>query len=524
MIKTLATALVFAILYLPAQLSGQSAFQNILVGNLNNPNEPAIAISLTDTNTLMAAANTDQVFYSHDGGKTWQHSFATSNYGVFGDPCLVADSNSNFYYFHLAKNLNIEEWPKYADRIVCQRTNTTGNIWQADSYAGNNVGHMQDKEWAAVDLKNNLIYVTWTQFDQYGSSNPVDSSTIYFSKSADGGVNWSNAALLTSIAGDCVDGDSTIEGAMPAVGVNGEVYVTWAFGEKIYFNKSVSGGASWSANEQVVANQLAGWDYLVDGINRCNGLPIIACDLSSSANRGNVYINWTDKNNGAHDADVYLIKSIDGGQTWQTPVRVNDDPAGKENFSSWMTVDQSNGDVYVLFYDRRNYNNDSTDVYLARSTDGGNTFINYRISESGFYPDENIFHGDYNNVAAVNGCVRPIWTRQDNGNTSVFTALVNFPQGSTTSIPTTTAADFKWRLASSNPTKGPCLIATEQLLGPAEIAVLDVAGRELYVQQQVQPASFVRLNLADLGVASGVYFLLCKDGTGVRTFKILLQQ
>jgi len=41
-----------------------------------------------------------------------------------------------------------------------------------------------------------------------------------------------------------------------------------------------------------------------------------------------------------------------------------------------MTIDQTNGYLYFVFYDRRNYStaSTSTDVYMARSTDGGGDF------------------------------------------------------------------------------------------------------------------------------------------------------
>jgi hypothetical protein len=137
----------FIIVSLQLQSQAQSAFQNIMIGKLDDPNEPSLVISPIDTNEMMAAANIKRIYFSHDGGKTWNTNLAHSQWGIFGDPCLIADTLGNFYYFHLANNSSISVWPRYADRIVCQRTDFAGTAWQVDSYAGNNVGHMQDKEW-----------------------------------------------------------------------------------------------------------------------------------------------------------------------------------------------------------------------------------------------------------------------------------------------------------------------------------------------------------------------------------------
>ncbi|MCK7531413.1 MAG: glycoside hydrolase [Marinilabiliales bacterium] len=75
--------------------------------------------------------------------------------------------------------------------------------------------------------------------------------------------------------------------------------------------------------------------------------------------------------NGPTDTDIFFIRSTDGGGTWSSPLRVNDDGPGKQQFFTWMTVDQANGDIYIVFYDRRGHADNYTDVYMAVSHDGG---------------------------------------------------------------------------------------------------------------------------------------------------------
>ena len=75
-----------------------------------------------------------------------------------------------------------------------------------------------------------------------------------------------------------------------------------------------------------------GWDYSIPGIDRCNGLPILDCDISGGAYNGTLYVNWTDQRNGANDTDVWLKKSTDGGNTWSNIIRVNDDAPGKHQW------------------------------------------------------------------------------------------------------------------------------------------------------------------------------------------------
>ena len=95
------------------------------------------------------------------------------------------------------------------------------------------------------------------------------------------------------------------------------------------------------------------------------------------------------------------------------------------DFFPWMAIDQATGYLYVVFYDRRNYEDNQTDVYLAYSKDAGQTWINEKVSESPFTPSEIIFFGDYNNISVHNGMVRPIWTRYEKGKLSVWTSLIS---------------------------------------------------------------------------------------------------
>jgi hypothetical protein len=194
-----------------------------------------------------------------------------------------------------------------------------------------------------------------------------------FSSSSDGGLNWSSAKRINEKAGDCLDDDNTTEGAVPCAGPNGEVYVTWSGPAGIVFDRSADGGSSWLEKDISVTPHVIGWSYHIEGIYRCNGMPVTGCDISGSPHRGNIYVNFSDSRTGdENDVDVFVIRSTNGGNSWNEPVRVNGDKKGnkKQQFFCWMYVDRVTGAVCVIYYDRRAYNDTQTDVYLARSTDG----------------------------------------------------------------------------------------------------------------------------------------------------------
>lgn len=420
--KALIRLIAFSLLLCITQSQLLAQYTNILISNQQFPEEPSIAIDPANPMRLVAGANLESFYNSFDGGRTWGNgSLCSAVHGVYGDPCLIVDTLGYYYYFHLA-NPPAGSW---IDRIVCQRSTDGGSTWNDGSAFGLNGIKKQDKEWAVVDPATNTIYVTWTEFDSYGSSSSADSSRILFVRSTDQGLTWTSPKRLSKRAGDCYDSDNTVEGAVPAVGPQGQVYVAWAGPLGIMFDRSSDSGETWLDNDIFVSDFPGGWDYAVPGIYRCNGLPVTCCDLSNGPHRGNIYVNWSDQRNGETDTDIWLSRSSDNGDTWSSPVRVNNDPAGKQQFFTWMTVDQATGYLWFVFYDRRSYTGANTDVYIALSRDGGETFNNFKISESPFIPTTNIFFGDYTNITAHNNIVRPIWARLQNNEISVWTALVD---------------------------------------------------------------------------------------------------
>lgn len=413
------------LIFLLNQVNIFSQYPNILVDNTNSPEEVTIAINPLNPNILAAGANIDQFYRSTNGGLNWSESqLISNNLGVWGDPVVLFDSSGFLYYAHLSNP--ISGW--WIDRIVVQRSTNNGISWNdgVGIYQGVQP-QAQDKEWLAVDHSRSpyrgTIYATWTEFDSYGSSNPADSSRIRFSKSTNQGLTWSPAKVISDVSGNCIDSDNTTEGAVPAVGPNGEIYVAWAGPVGIVLDKSTDGGQTWG-QDIFVSDMPGGWDFDVSGIYRANGLPITMCDISNSPYRGHVYVVWSDQRNGSTDTDIFMAKSTNGGTTWTAPVRVNDDNTTRHQFFVWSTIDPSTGHLWFVFYDRRNTTGAATDVFVAKSTNGGTTFENFKISETSFTPTASIFFGDYSNIAAWNGKIYPMWMRLNNNQLSVWVSII----------------------------------------------------------------------------------------------------
>ncbi|MBI5403403.1 MAG: T9SS type A sorting domain-containing protein [Ignavibacteriae bacterium] len=191
---------------------------------------------------------------------------------------------------------------------------------------------------------------------------------------------------------------------------------------------------------------------------------------------------------------------------------------------SWMTVDQKNGHIYIVFYDRRNYSNTATDVYIARSIDGGNTFTNFIVSSSSFTPTSTTFFGDYTNITAYNGRVRPIWARLQ-GTLSVMTALVDFTTGENTNSENL-PDEFKLVQNYPNPFNPSTTInysIKENTF--VSLKVYNLMGQEITTLVNMnKPAGYYSINFdsKEYGLSSGVYFYKLTAGNFSDTKKMII--
>ncbi len=521
------------------QGSLHAQFPNVMVNSPSStdPEEVTIAINPVAPQFLIAGANIRYAYWSRSGGMSWTQRQLPV--GTWGDPCVAFDASGNAFYSHLA---NLSDG-YFIDRLIVHRSTNGGYTWTDSVEVGYNPPKQQDKEWLASDMTaspyRNSLYMAWTQFDKYGSSASTDSSRILFSRSTDKGASWSAPVRVSDRAGDCLDGGNTVEGAVPAIGPDGQVYLSWSGPLGIVFDKSTDGGVTWGT-DSFVTSQPGGWDFAVPGIYRCNGMPVTACDEGNSPYRGNIYICWSDQRNGFDNTDIFFIKSTDGGTSWGPVKKVNDDTTSTQQFFAWMTVDQTTGRIYFVFYDRRNTTGNATDVTMAKSIDGGETFQNIKVSQSSFTPTSSIFFGDYTNIAARDGKVYPIWMRMDGGILSIWVALVT--DTTVTGVGQPEMAPAQAELLQNYP--NPFNPSTEigyRVEGMGDrmvtLKVYDILGREVatLVNERKSPGAYTVEFDARLpglhagqaggqgsGLASGVYVYRLAVGSFVATKKLVL--
>jgi hypothetical protein len=179
-----------------------------------------------------------------------------------------------------------------------------------------------------------------------------------------------------------------------------------------------------------------------------------------------------------------------------------------------------------MFYDRRNYSNSATDVYVARSTDGGNTFSNFIVSSSSFVPTSGEFFGDYTCITAHNGRVRPIWARLQ-GTLSVMTALIDFPtgvNGISEELPD------KYTLSQNYPNPFNPVTTINYTLKEntfVSLKIYNLMGQEIAALINTnKPAGNYSVNFdaKEYGLSSGVYFYKLTAGNFSDTKKMIISK
>ena len=415
----------------------------------SNPAEVSIAINPKNPDNMIAGSLQtarppkpragSYNYVTFDGGKTWK-TVPTPNVQnlVQGDDVLAFSNDGIAYHVHLSfDGIRVARPARAENGMIVNVSKDGGNTWTEGTAAVhhvNTVTPFEDKPGLVVDnapasRSQGNVYLAWTRFDVYGSADPEHRSQIYFTRSTDQGQTYAMPFRISDTGGDCIDSDNTVEGAVPAVGPNGEVYVVWAGPLGLVLDKSSDGGLTFG-KDKVIGNMPGGWDFDVEGLSRANGMPVTGVDLSNGPNKGTLYVNWIDARNG--DPDVFVMSSRNGGDTWSAPVRVNDDPVknGKVQFFTWMSVDPGDGSINILFYDRRDMQGTQTRLTLARSVDGGRSFVNHKIDLPAFTADTRAFFGDYGSVSAYHGRVVPAFMHVlDAGNLAISVALFRFKPG-----------------------------------------------------------------------------------------------
>ncbi|MBN2892640.1 MAG: T9SS type A sorting domain-containing protein [Bacteroidales bacterium] len=365
-------------------------------------------------------------FFSADAGQTWTGDVEGTGGGNSGDPAAAIDLNGRLYSGFIHSN--------YGQGVAYSADG--GTTWTSVLVEGTSYGGMLDKNHLTVDNSPSSpyagnVYTAWTNLDGGATENE-----ICISYSDDGGLTYSPSVAVST----GVNAGSHNQGVNIQTGPNGEVYVVWAiyddwygagYEEAMGLAISYDGGATWEPAVRIIDN-LHGIRADEPTGHRVNSFPSMAVDQLT----GNIYVVWSNYGtpgiNTGSNVSTYLIKSTDGGTNWSTPVRVNqgDFVDNEAAYLPWVSCDAATGSISVVFYDTRNVSGNDVETWTSVSTDEGETWEDFRVSDVSFTTSAipglaGGYMGDYLGIASLNGMIYPTWTDNRDGIFKAYTSPIS---------------------------------------------------------------------------------------------------
>ncbi|HMR40942.1 MAG TPA: sialidase family protein [Ignavibacteria bacterium] len=400
-------------------------------------------------NFMYASANTWQGglfctswYVTTNGGLTWTgNDSMISSGGAFvnnnGDPAPMVMYTGRMLISYITT----------AGRMGASYSTNNGTNWSSTvTFPGSSTA--SDKNLSATDGQPSSPYYgrCYTVYTEFSGAYV---NRIVSTYSDDGGLTWSSVIPVSPVP----SAGHHHQGCDIVVDVYGWCRVVWAncttngqnsTEDSLGWAESGTGGTSWSdaSNHKVNTNGIRTSDLLPSppaGVIRMNGFPRIATDRTCLSSRDDDYVVMAEKNfaPAIDNADIVLMKTPDGGSSW-TRTRVNQNAAGPYEYCPAVDVDET-GAINVVYYSTRNTaTNDSAEIYLSRSTDGGATFTDIKVSDHKFKPLPisglaSGYQGDYIGVTSGGpGKIVAYWCEQgpsSGGRYQAWSSLIDITKG-----------------------------------------------------------------------------------------------
>ena len=350
--------------YVSVQVNVDGTGHNI-VGDAAN--EPSIAVNpLNPLNMVIGWRQFNSVTsnfrqggwaYTFNKGTTWTFPGVLTPGTFRSDPVIDVDGLGVFYYQSLKSDFTLDVFKSF----------NGGATWGAPvpSFGG-------DKNWLVIDRTNGpgngMLYGIWQRFASCCDVNVL-------TRSVDTGASFQTPVPV----------QTSPTFGMLAVGPNGTVYAAGIDGTSTqdftHFVLARSTNTPSPGTPPVFTGQridLGGSMQLSADPNPVGllGQATVSTDHSNGPTRGNVYVLAAVAIDGFDPMDVNIVRSVDGGQTFSAPVRVNDDPAIATHWH-WMAAHAvaPNGRIDAIWFDTRDSGlSNISRLYYAYSWDAGVTW------------------------------------------------------------------------------------------------------------------------------------------------------
>jgi hypothetical protein len=502
-----------------------------------HPLNPSVMFSSSNTVIFQPTYFVSEgVYVTTNAGNSWFGSDTCKGANIQfhgGDPGIAIDKDGRFILTRLARSPLQGLYSHYSTDF--------GNTWSSQFPITTDFLERASviTDGDPTSLFFGRTYAAWVRF--------TPPFPLFTSYTTNGGESWLTSFQVNNPSQRCAGGEL-------AIANGGKLYACWAgvetsspFAEKyVGFASSINGGNNWTVNENIFTTQGIRGTLPQKQNIRVDGLPRMDVDKSGGSRDGWIYIVTTQKNlsPAGSDPDIIFNKSTDGGLTWSQSVRANQDALnnGKIQYFPSIHVDKFGG-INIIFYDDRNTTSDSSGVFLARSVDGGDTWIEYQISDHNFKPAAisglpQGYQGDNIGLTSSNNTLWPVWMDNSSGIYQIWTVpidLITLDVEKTENLPT----EFELYQNYPNPFNSNTIIRYKIPLNPhllkgesqagrlVTLKVFDVLGNEVVVLvNEEKPAGEYEVefqsSVGSRQFASGIYFYQLKSGKFSETKKMMI--